>query len=122
MCSNVLHFNSTRACFYDYEPRRQEHLMDVIPKLKSPLTATDVVYKSDNPSPLSDLLIPLFSGPGKDEERLIFAKKYLESGQESDRHNCALVEDSRNHTSAFYASAQLRKEMLQFLLEHEKNW
>ena len=80
------------------------------------------VYKSDNPSPLSDLLIPLFSGPGKDEERLIFAKKYLESGQESDRHNCALVEDSRKHTSAFYASAQLRKEMLQFLLEHERNW
>ena len=122
MCSNVLNFNSTRACFYDYEPRRQEHLMDVIPKLKSPLTATDVVYKSENASPLSDLLIPLFSGPGKDTERLFFAKNYLESGQESGRHHCALVEDSRNHTSAFYASAQQRKEMLLFILEHEKNW
>ena len=92
--------------------------MDVIPKLKSPLTATDVVYKSDNPR----LLIPLFSGPGKDKERLMFAKKYLESGQEPGCHNCALVEVLRNHTSAFYTSAQQRKELLQFLLEHEKNW
>ena len=96
--------------------------MDIIPQLKSPLTATDVVYKSKNPSPLSDLLIPLFSGPGKDKERLIFAKKYLELGQESGRHHCALVKDIRNHTSAFYTSAQQRKDMLKFILEHEKNW
>ena len=96
--------------------------MDVIPKLKSPLTATDVVYKSDNPNPLSDLLILLFSEPGKDKEILMFAKKYLESGQEPGRHNCALVEVLRNHTSAFYTSAQQRKEMLRFLLVHERNW
>ena len=86
------------------------------------LTLTDAAYNGVGYNPLSELLIPLFSGPGKDEDRLLYAKKFLESGQEYDRHQCALVEDRRNHTSAFYTSAQQRKEMLEFILEHEKYW
>ena len=93
--------------------------MEKFPKLNSPLTAPEVAYNSN---PLSDLLIPLFSGPGRDAGRLQFAKVYLESGQENGRHHCALVKDIRSHTSAFYTGAQQREEMLEFILEHEKNW
>ena len=96
--------------------------MEKFPKLNSLPTATDVVHKTDYPSPLSDLLIPLFSGPGQDMNRLKFANEYLKSGQDTGRHYCALVEDLRNHTTAFYTSAQQRKNMLKFILEHEKDW
>ena len=120
--SSIWSHDSTRSLFYSWTPQRQKRLMEKFPQLKSPLTATDVAFKVDNPSPFSDLLIPLFSGPGNDEERLKFAKVHLGSRQENGRHHCALIEDIRSHTSAFYTSAQQRKEMLKFILEHEKNW
>ena len=96
--------------------------MEKFPELNSPFTASGVAHQTDNSSPLSDLLIPLFSGPGRDVDRLNFAKAYLKSGQENGSHHCALDKDIRNNTSAFYMSAQQKHKMLRFLLEHEKSW
>ena len=76
-------------------------------------------------SPLSDLLIPLCSGPGHDKKRLQYAKKMLKLVKDGGpQHYCGLAKDARNNSPAFYAIAAQRTPLLYCLLEYEKdcNW
>ena len=71
---------------------------------------------------INDWLIPLCSGPGHENVRLEWAIQLLNEAANEDGHKCALGEDNRHHSAAFYASALQRTELLKSILEHEKEW
>ena len=71
---------------------------------------------------VKDWLIPLCSGPGHENARLEWAIQLLNAVTHEDGHKCALGEDDRHHSAAFYASALQRTELLKSILEHEKEW
>ena len=71
---------------------------------------------------VKDWLIPLCSGPGHENFRLEWAIQLLNEVTHEDGHKCALGEDDRQHSAAFYASALQRTELLKTILEHENEW
>ena len=76
-------------------------------------------------SPLSELLVPLCSGPGHDLKRLEYAKKMQKLVEDGGSHHyCGLAKDARKNSPAFYASATQRVTLLYCLLDYEKkcNW
>ena len=98
--------------------------MHHFPALKSPIRAARVARQNDDQSLVSDWLIPLCSGPGFESKRLKYATKTMDSFDATAPHEtvCCLVEDERNHSSAFYSMAQNRTKFLKLILKHERNW
>ena len=78
---------------------------------------------SSSPSPISDWLIPLVSGPGSTQQRFNLAEKVLNSLEgHLNVATCTLVKDRRDHSSLFYAIAHRRTEFIKMILNHEANW
>ena len=114
-----------RSLFYSWSPKALKWAIKHFPALRSPITAPSVARKKVNQSPLSELLVPLCSGPGHNPERLEYAKKMLKLVEDGGSHHyCGLVKDARNNSPAFYASATQRAPLLYCLLDYEKkcNW
>ena len=104
---------SSRSLFSSWDPNSQSWAFKTFPNL-DPLSAIGV-------GSLADKLIPICSGPGRDDERCNYLTQILDA-QEGRVHQCALVEDNRQHSAAFYASAQQRTDILQRIIQHESNW
>ena len=110
-----------RSLFYCWSPEALEWAIEHFPELRSPITAPSVARKKFNQSPLSELLVPLCSGPGHDLKRLEYAKKMLKLVEDGGPHHyCGLAKDAQKNSPAFYASAAQRAQLLYCVLDYEK--
>ena len=121
---SVVYLLFSRSILYKWVQSNIDWTMHHFPALKSPIRAARVARQNDDQSLVSDWLIPLCSGPGFESKRLKYATKTMDSFDATAPHEtvCCLVEDERNHSSAFYSLAQNRTEFLKLILKHERNW
>ena len=107
----------SRSLFYEWVEEKIRWALKNFPQLKSP----SPLGRDAALCPISDLMIPLSSGPGHEKERLEFAKEVL-SDAPHDNFFCCLALDDRKHSSAFYAMMQQRTDLLLEILKYEKKW
>ena len=105
-----------RSLFYPCIHEKIQWTFDNFPDLKSKIQNSS----SSGANCVADWMNPLCRGPSNERKRLEYLKIFLQPKNHSGA--CSLNTGNQQPTAAFYAQAQERRDMLNVILEHEKEW